>query len=394
MTYTLSRFRHDRPAPPFWLGGQWLRLDEKQWLVDALGSVLVESAFPEFANGDFVRLEINAVEGERVRAVRAEKLGSGTPPGPGAPHALAFPRFVNDVRAYFLDRGLTELNTPTLVACPGLEPALEPFRTRVPRGSREAVAYLPTSPEIHLKKAMGRGLTDVFEIKSCFRAGEYGAHHDHEFTMLEWYRGFADLERIIADLKGLLAELATRGWGPPAEVTVTDFATLFRELLGFRLTPHTGADELRALVRDARADDTFNDLFHRVLIDRLEPALVPRGPLVIRRFPPSLAALARLDAAGWADRFEFYWRGLEIANAFNEVTGADEQRARWAAEQAERARLGTSRLEIDEDLIEVFRKGFPPTGGIALGVERLYMAMMGVVDIRALKLFPGDLLFR
>jgi lysyl-tRNA synthetase class 2 len=129
------------------------------------------------------------------------------------------------------------------------------------------------------------------------------------------------------------------------------------------------------------------------MIEKIEPAMEKRGPLIVRRFPPEMAALARLDEEGWADRFEFYWNGLEIANAFNEVTDAQEQRRRWQAEQDERARLGTTPLPQDESLIRALENGLPPTGGIALGLERLYMATHGLKDIRELRLFStNDLL--
>ena len=139
--------------------------------------------------------------------------------------------------------------------------------------------------------------------------------------------------------------------------------------------------------------DSFNDLFHRVLIDRLEPRFPEFGPLVVRDFPPSMAALARLTPDGWADRFEFYWNGLEIANAFNEVNDPAEQERRWAEEKSERRRLGTSEVPDDPALIAALRSGMPPTGGIALGVERLFMAIYGVSEIRELSLFTSEDLF-
>lgn len=212
--------------------------------------------------------------------------------------------------------------------------------------------------------------------------------------MLEWYRAFAGLKMIEDDLRELVKVLAEDGWvdgGLKDDATVTDWAALFKYHLNFILTPKTTADELKRLCDDLNvhttADDTFNDLFHRLLVDRLEPEIAVMGPVIIKRFPPSQAALAKLDREGWADRFEFYWNGLEIANAFNEVNNPDEQKDRWAVEIAERKRLGSSEVPSDPGLIRALRKGFPPCGGIALGVERLYMACAKVDDIRELKLF-------
>jgi elongation factor P--(R)-beta-lysine ligase len=395
-TLSLARFRIQRPRGEFRLGGEYTRSGETHLLLDAFGSVTLngpDGLFQQFQPGDLVTVEAQSAIGDTVVCTSAELVKRALPTAPVSPHAARFARFVNDVRAYFAQSGLTEIFTPTLVVCPGLEPSLEPFSTRAHKGSRTLNLYLPTSPEIHLKKAMARGLTDIFELKNCFRSGEYSEHHDHEFTMLEWYRGFADLDMIIDDLRGLIATLAREKWCVPVQLQVTDFATLFKVHLGFKLTPQTTAEELKPLCKDAQPGDTFADLFHRILIDKIEPLIAGKGPLVIRKFPPSLAALARIDEHGWADRFEFYWNGLEIANAFNEVTDPQEQIARWNSEQAERARLKTSPLPQDPKLIEALKKGLPPTGGVALGVERLYMACTGVRKIGELKLFSGDSLF-
>jgi lysyl-tRNA synthetase class 2 len=240
---------------------------------------------------------------------------------------------------------------------------------------------------------------DIFEIKNCFRRGEFSPHHENEFAMLEWYRGFAGLEMIEKDLLKLLETLANEGWvtGGLSPVQITDFKTLFQEHLHFELTPQTTCEDLRNLCQSLKveslADDTFNDLFHRLLIDRLESVIAGLGPVIIKRFPPSQAALAKLDSEGWADRFEFYWNGLEIANAFNEVNDPEEQRRRWEGEQAERARLGTSNVPQDPELLRALGRGIPSSGGIALGVDRLYMACAGVREIRELRLFSVSDIF-
>jgi lysyl-tRNA synthetase class 2 len=390
MLYSLSRFRFSKPQPPFELGGEYVGRTQQHFLGDALGCVRLlgeDSLFAGFADGDLIVVEVLAVEDGLVRVggARIEQRSQVPAPLRPRPHAQAFTAFVNQVRQFFVKRGLHEVFTPSLVPCPGLEPSLEPFQTEAHFGRFKKTLYLPTSPEIHLKKAMTAGWLDIFEIKPCFRRGEFSTHHENEFLMLEWYRGFADLEMIEADLRALLATLSA----PP--LTVTDFASLFARFLDFRLTPETGVAELRALCERLdvfhQAEDSYNDLFHRVWIDRIEPELPALGPLLVKRFPPSQAALAKLDPDGWADRFEFYWNGLEIANAFNEVNSADEQLQRWSVEQGERARLGTSPVPQDPGLIEALRRGMPSSGGIALGVERLYMAWTEVDDIRELRLF-------
>jgi len=404
MTYSLSRFRHTKPAPPFEIGGEYQRRGPEHHLRDALGSVELIGESELFANlsdGDLVT--VRAQNGDefslyidQVRLVYKSQERFSLPP---KPHAQRFVAFVDRVRDFFLRSGLTELITPTLVRCPGLEPSLEPFSTEVRFGQQSQTAYLPTSPEIHLKKALGAGFSDIFEIKTCFRAGEFSNHHDSEFFMLEWYRSFADLKWIEADLRALLYSLAEDGWvyGRMPQVQETDFASLFKTHLHFDLTPASSASELKNLCDDLGVhntpDDSFNDLFHRLLFDRLEAEINKMGPVIIKRFPPSQAALAKLDKDGWADRFEFYWNGLEIANAFNEVTDPVEQLARWDLEKKERVRLGTSSLPHDPGLLRALRRGMPPTGGIALGLERLYMAAARVDNIRDLKLFSISDLF-
>lgn len=414
MVFSVQRYRLLKPKAPCELGGILERVGERFLLMDAHGSVELEGSAEIFSGintGDLVVVHILqgdefSVQSDRVRLVHRN---SATFPqrGLSRPHAIRFAAFVQRVRDFFLERGLTEVLTPTLVRCPGLEPSLEPFATEVALGRLRSTAYLPTSPEIHLKKAMARGWSDIFEIKNCFRKGESSAHHENEFLMLEWYRGFDDLTLVEQDLRELVSTLAEEGWVIGAEVGQatgsvaigsTDFAELFRDVLQFKLTPETTIEELRGLCEwlgiHHIAGDSFNDLFHRILIDRIEPHLAQRGPTLVHRFPPSQAALARFDEDGWADRFEFYWRGLEIANAFNEVTDPDEQLLRWQKELEERRHLGTSPLPIDEELIEALRRGIPPAGGIALGVERLYMACTGVEDIQELRLFSARDLFK
>ncbi|MBX3022848.1 MAG: EF-P lysine aminoacylase GenX [Bdellovibrionales bacterium] len=397
MLYSLSRFRFHKPVPPFELGGEYLGREGQHYLRDALGSVELEgpeTLFKGLSDGDLVVVKVKRADEFNVLAEALDIYVKSEAPTniPPKPHAARFAVFLSRVRDFFVTRGFNEVLTPSLVRCPGLEPSLEPFATEANYGRLRETVYLPTSPEIHLKKAMAAGWTDIFELKSCFRRGEFSSHHDNEFTMLEWYRGFAGLKMIEDDLRGLVQVLADEGWSTTApQIQVTDFAALFRTHLGFALTPQTNAAELLNLCQQLNvhttADDSFNDLFHRLLVDRLESEIAEMGPVIVKRFPPSQAALAKLDKDGWADRFEFYWNGLEIANAFNEVNGADEQKQRWADEQRERLRLGSSAVPADPGLIRALRKGMPPSGGIALGVERLYMACAGVIDIRELKLF-------
>jgi lysyl-tRNA synthetase class 2 len=405
--HSLSRYQFLQPKLPVWIGGRLSLQAERLHLLHARGALSLHG--PEISggdrpdslcSGDQVRVwVIEDLGAKGLRFERIERLAAGewsSTPSHAATSA-DFAHFVRTVREFFVQQKLDEIFTPSLVPCPGLEPSLEAFAVQVAQGREVREVYLPTSPEIHLKKALAEDWTDIFEIKTCFRKGEFSPHHENEFLMLEWYRSFADLASIKADLQNLLRYLQQAGFCGPLTLQETTFTQLFLEVLQFELSAQTTRSELQALCERLLihhvAGDSFNDLFHRLWIERIEPGLAVRGPLIVKDFPPSQAALARLTKEGWADRFEFYFQGLEIANAFNEVTDPEEQLQRWHKEQEERRHLGTSALPQDPGLITALRRGLPPTGGIALGVERLYMACRGVQDIRQLREFATDDLF-
>jgi lysyl-tRNA synthetase class 2 len=299
------------------------------------------------------------------------------------------------IRKCFQFLEFTEVTTPSLVINPGPEPTLNAFETDFKFGSKIEKLYLPTSPELALKKMLAEGWTRIFEIKSVFRNDELTEHHQPEFTMLEWYRAYSNLDQIKKDLQGLLNYIKLhwpqpiRGFSPIQEVTV---AELFQEVLGFDLTIKTTASELFLLAKNNGVDtsptDDFNDLFARIFTEKIEPELVPRGPTLVRNYPPSQAALARLTEEGWADRFELYWKGLEIANAFHELNDPEEQRIRLKKNSEERKNLGKKPYPDDEDFLSALESGVPPSGGIALGVDRLFMALCDLSNISGVKPFP------
>ena len=263
------------------------------------------------------------------------------------------------------------------------------------------VKYLPTSPEFHLKKLLVGGWQRVFEIHKCFRNGEAGAIHQPEFYMLEWYRVNEELTSLKKDVILLIEHLQnwaiTKGVPQQKQDTHQDaldetMPSLFQKEVHFNLTPQTSKKELEDLLDQLNInrapDDTWNDLFFRVFLEKIEPQLKNKGKVFVSDFPPSMAALAKIDDCGWAQRFEFYWQGLEIANAFYELTDAEEQMKRFEEDLREKDRLKKERVPIDEDFISSLKEGMPPSSGIALGLERLFMAITGIKDIREFKLFP------
>lgn len=312
--------------------------------------------------------------------------------------------FLAEIRSFFVGRGFIEAMTPTLVPSPGTEPFLEPFATTWEIGSRRRELFLPTSPEFHLKKMLVRGWTRVFEFKTCFRNGEIGAHHQPEFLMLEWYRAYRGLEAIADDVEGLIATLwhrfhestAVQVPSPSSRMRRMERTTMVelfaRKLGGFRLTPFTSQAELTELaVRHGVAvseSDDWDDIFFRLFLEKVESDLGANEPLLVRGYPPSQAALSRIGPDGFADRFEVYWRGLEIANAFHELNDPVGNETRFR-EDAERKRaLGKRLVPVDEELIASLYEGMPPSGGIALGLDRLFMALFGFKMIEETRAFP------
>lgn len=285
------------------------------------------------------------------------------------------------------DLGLNPVETPTLVINPGMEPTLDSFATQWKLGSSQMQLSLPTSPEIHLKQLLAMGFTDIFEIKKCFRSDEKTQIHEPEFTMLEWYRAFANLEIIEQDMRKLLL-----GFDANVEFVVHSIPILFKEALNFDLRPNTKLTELQALADTYKieysSDDTWDDVFSRIMFQKIENQLDPEKATFLYHYPPSQAALARLTKEGWADRFELYWKGLEIANAFHELNDPDEQLRRHQADQLTRKERAKPIHPIDNNFIRALRQGMPPSGGVALGLDRLFMAVYGFKSIADIRVFP------
>lgn len=290
--------------------------------------------------------------------------------------------FLQKVRNFFVGKGFLEAQTPTLVACPGTEPFLDLFSV----GS----FYLPTSPELHLKKMLAGGYEKIFEMRPCFRRGEISGRHQPEFWMLEWYRAFSDLEQILQDTLHLIEYLG----GSVEGFQRKTMAQLFLEKLNFQLTPKTTLQELKELAQQVGLGDTvrdyeiWDDVFYLIFIEKIEPFLPSDQPLIVEKYPPSQAALARLTEDGWGERFELYWKGLEIANAFHELNDPVIQEKRSREDLELKKALGKEVPNLDPEFFSALWSGLPPSGGIALGLERLFMCLHGISDIRQLRIFP------
>jgi lysyl-tRNA synthetase class 2 len=253
-------------------------------------------------------------------------------------------------------------------------PALEAYIDAEPSGT----AYLRTSPEFAMKRLLADGLTRIYQLGPCFRRGEWGEHHRPEFTMLEWYRVGADYLDMLAETKALLAAVAkdvlgklswVHGGGRIELMPVWDSLTVDEAFLQF-----AGWSPVRAF--DA-------DRFDRDTVEKVEPALSRERPTVLRDYPAEAAAMARLKPGDprVAERWEIYIGGLEVANAFSELTDSAECRRRFAAWSDLRKREGREVYALDEAFLAAMDKGLPGCAGVALGVDRLVMLLANEADI-------------
>ncbi len=295
--------------------------------------------------------------------------------------------FIQKIRSYFTLEKFIELQTPSLVVCPGFEPSLEVFQTEFQLGSLRKTFFLPTSPELSIKKIISqlvREKTDlnVFEIAKVFRNNEVTNRHIPEFFMLEWYRCFRRLEDIQKDIVNLVKILSTK---EDLQIERASMKELFKKHLDFDLTPQTTFADLKLLAdslqMDCRNIDDFDDLFNFLFIEKIEFRWPKDKLFFLEKYPPSQAALARVDTEGWAERFEFYWQGYEIANAFHELNDPAVQQERIKKDLELKKKYGKKEISSDEKFIQALEYGMPPTSGVALGLERLFMALNNQSEI-------------
>lgn len=297
-------------------------------------------------------------------------------------------RVLKAVRGFFAERDFLEVETPILVPTPGLEIHL--------RAVPAADGHLITSPEYQLKRLLTAGMERIFTVCKCFRDGEQGAQHNREFTMLEWYRAWADIADIAADTEALVVHVVTQLTGS-ARLPKMDLSPPWpRVTVAEAMAEHAGvcvrgdestaelAEKLAAAGIDTGTAATWDDLFAAAFVARVEPALARMTrPLFLTEWPIRLAALARAkpDNPAVAERIEAYVGGIELANGFGELCDPDIQRARLESDQRERERRGLEVYAIDEKFLAALDEGMPPSAGIALGIDRLVMLASGITNI-------------
>lgn len=328
------------------------------------------------------------------------------------PRLLARARIKAAIRRWFEDESFIEVEAACLQVSPGNEAHLHAFATelRSEAGARRP-RYLHTSPEFAMKKLLAAGESRIFTFAPVFRNGEAGPLHAPEFTMLEWYRAGASYEMLMADCDRLLkiAAAVTGRWqwtwrDRTCDITQAFARTTLHEAFGRmagidldRTLAGAGVD-LAAMRGEATRiglrvadEDTWSDLFSRILSARIEPELGAGRPQMLDAYPSHEAALARPCAHDprVAERFECYVCGVELANAFGELTDAAEQRRRFEGEMAEKARLYGERYPIDEGFLAALAH-MPQASGCALGFDRLVMLATGARHIDDVQWTPVD----
>ena len=266
-------------------------------------------------------------------------------------------RVLRQIRAFFDERGFVEVETPVRIAAPAPEPHIDcPVVA-----SASTPSFLRASPELQMKKLLAAGMDRIYQLGPCFREGENGRRHSAEFSMLEWYRADADYLDVLADTEGLVAAMLGLS-SPFGRLTVRE---AYRRWAGW--DPFAQWD---------------GDRFDVDMATKIEPNL-PKGPVFLMDYPPPAASLSRLRGEV-AERWELYVDGMELANAFSELTDSGEQRRRFEIARNERRDLGEADYPIDGEFLEAL-KGMPPSGGVALGVDRLVMLVCGVDDIATVR---------
>ena len=327
------------------------------------------------------------------------------------PLLLARARIAAAVRCWFDAKGFIEVDPAALQVSPGNETHLHGLRAGLvgPDGAAHE-AWLHTSPEFAMKKLLAAGETQIFALTHVFRNRERTKLHAPEFTMLEWYRVAAPLNVLMDDCATLVAlaahvagakTFAFRGreaspFEPPERVTVRDAFVRHAGIDLYDSLPSGGEPDGACLARQAEAaglrvavDDTWSDVFSRILSEKVEPKLGIGRPTILHAYPASEAALARVDP--WdprvAERFEFYACGVELANAFHELTDAAEQRRRFEADMADQRRIYGACAPIDEDFLNAVAR-MPDACGAALGFDRLVMLATGADSVEAVQWTP------
>ncbi|CNI91219.1 lysyl-tRNA synthetase [Yersinia enterocolitica] len=316
---------------------------------------------------------------------------------PSAPIANLLKRaaIMAEIRRFFADRGVLEVETPTMSQATVTDIHLVPFETRFvgPGAADGLTLYMMTSPEYHMKRLLAAGSGSIYQLGRSFRNEEAGRHHNPEFTMLEWYRPHYDMYRLMNEVDDLLQQILDCN-----SAETLSYQQAFQR--------HLGIDPLsaeKAQLREAAAKldlsniaDTEEDrdtLLQLLFTVGVEPHIGRDKPAFVYHFPASQASLAVISTEDHrvAERFEVYFKGIELANGFHELTDGDEQLQRFEQDNRSRAKRGLPQHPIDMNLIAALKHGLPDCSGVALGVDRLVMLALNAERLSDVIAFPVNI---
>ncbi len=308
---------------------------------------------------------------------------------------------LDSVRDFFRDANFLAVETPTLARASAQEEHIQLFATEYQADKAQEPLYLAPSPELYMKRLLGVGFERIYQISRSYRNGELGPQHNPEFTLIEWYRAYASYEEIMADVENLVAHVVKSVLGqssvvraereigvqPPWErVRVRD---AFARWAAVDLEACADAESLFRRARalgygSARREDSWEDLYHKILLEKVEPELAKLGAVHLFDYPRQLAALAKLKEGdpAVAERTEAYLGGVELSNGYTELNDPAQQRARFA----QSAQSGGA--PADEAFLAAMERGIPPAGGVALGLDRLVMVVAGASCLDEVIAFP------
>ena len=293
------------------------------------------------------------------------------------------------------------METPTLARASAQEQHIQLFATEYQGDKSQQQLYLAPSPELYMKRLLGVGFERIYQIGRSYRNGELGPQHNPEFTLIEWYRAYASYEEIMVDVEDLVSHVAKSVLGrssvvragreisvqPPWQrLSVRDAFVRWADI---DLAACADAESLFCRARtlgygSARREDSWEDLYYKILLERVEPELAKLGAVHLFDYPRQLAALAKLKEGdpAVAERAEAYLAGVELANGYTELNDPTQQRERFArGAQAEGA-------PCDEAFLAAMERGIPPAGGVALGLDRLVMIVAGASYLEEVVAFP------
>ena len=369
----------------------------------------------DLRSGQLLKIEGNW-NGQSIELVSAQKLGSSDDPeatlrelgsneGPERAH---FDRswiqtmrlrasLLDATRAFFKERRFEEVQVPTLIREPGVDPHISLFETEyipLAGAGQQETRYLHTSPELMMKRYLVSGAKSIFYLGPVFRNGEQDQTHIPEFTMAEWYQVGANLSDLMDQVEALIQALLSRataeGWAPVPCADFTRFTVQDCFLQAIDVDPLRSfsperfeADLLaRGLVPFPRSS-TYEQLFHQAMVEGVEEWIHQQGPCFVHSYPAPLALLSRLDPVDQrvGMRVEAYFGGQELANGFEELTDAHEQERRFLTDLAQRSASGAKVPDIPRSFIKSLHCGMPPTAGIAFGLDRFIQVVTGKDDI-------------